>query len=56
MQMQNTTFIVQSLHPDQLFVEEGADVYEGVGQVWAFFGNSNTVSTGKAWIEQNLGK
>jgi predicted secreted hydrolase len=56
MQLQNATFIVQSLHPDQLFVEEGADVYEGVGQCWAHFGASNTVSLGKAWIEQNLGK
>lgn len=53
--LKQTTFIVQSLCADQLFVEDSADVYEGVGECWAHFGEEEIIVKGTAWIEQNLG-
>jgi predicted secreted hydrolase len=48
------TFMVESLCPDQLFTDEHADVYEGIGSCSAQFGNIDVVVTGTAWIEENL--
>ena len=50
------TFEINSLYPDQLFIDEGgADVYEGVGSCFANFGTKENIVSGTAWIEQNLG-
>lgn len=60
----NTSFLVDSLYPDQVFNDgEGADVYEGVAKSEMSIAvhlsqkikKRIVVSTGTAWIEQNLG-
>ncbi|SOD42286.1 lipocalin-like domain-containing protein [Nitrosovibrio sp. Nv4] len=47
------SFVVTSLMPNQLFVDDGADVYEGVASCEGLF--DNDFVSGTAWLEQSLG-
>ncbi|HLD65780.1 MAG TPA: lipocalin-like domain-containing protein [Pseudomonas sp.] len=53
------SFVVNSLYPKQVFIDEGPDVYEGVAQAEMIVNLTQkskiVISTGTAWIEQNLG-
>jgi predicted secreted hydrolase len=55
----NISFMVDSLFPNQLFLDETADIWEGIGKAEMSIMLSKKIkiplSSGPAWIEQNLG-